>query len=66
MKTDVMPSFVQMDKEELKKLVTEVKETVATVIHLPEERKNSFGSADMWNILRKAKSANDIIKRWSM
>jgi hypothetical protein len=63
MKTDVMPSFVKMEKEELQKLVTEVKETVATVIQLPTTTEKTFGHVDMWNILKNAKSANDIMRR---
>ena len=60
---DVMPSVVQMDAEELQQLVTEVKETVATLIRLPETKKNTFGSLDMWNIRRNFRSANDLMKR---
>ena len=69
MMNDVMPSIVQMDAEELQKLVTEVKETVATVIELPGKTKErtkakTFGSLDMWNIRRNFKSANDLMRRW--
>lgn len=67
MMNDVMPSIVQMDAEELQKLVTEVKETVATVIELPgtkaKTKEKTFGSLDMWNIRRNFKSANDLMRR---
>ncbi|MDP4264082.1 MAG: hypothetical protein Q8941_16260 [Bacteroidota bacterium] len=63
MKTDVMPSIIKMDKEELLKLVTEVKETVATVIDLPGDNKKTFGPVDMWNIRRNFKSASDMMRR---
>jgi hypothetical protein len=63
MKSDVMPSIVQMDKEELQHLTAEVKETVATGIQLPEEKKKSFGVVDMWNIRRNARSTSDLLRR---
>ena len=66
MKNDVMPSIVQMEKEELQKLVTQVKETVATIIRYPETKPatgKTFGSLDMWNIRKGFRSASDIMKR---
>lgn len=63
MKHDVMPSIVQMEAEELRQLVSEVKETVATGIKMPEIKKKSFGIADMWNIRRNARSASDRMRR---
>jgi len=38
MKSEGMTTFLQMDKEELKKLVAEVKEIVSAIIHLPSEK----------------------------
>jgi hypothetical protein len=64
MENDVMmPSIIQMDAEELQKLVAEVKETVAKVIQLPKAREKSFGQSDMWNLRRNFKSANDLMRR---
>ena len=63
MNSDVMPSIVQMDAEVLKNLLVEVKETVANVIQLPEERKSSFGVIDMWKIRRNAKSSYSFLRR---
>ena len=63
MMNDVMPSIVQMEAEELQKLVTEVRETVATMIKLPETKEKTFGLLDMWSIRRNFKSANDLMKR---
>jgi hypothetical protein len=63
MKNDVMPSIVQMDADELKTLLTEVKETVATGFKMSNNQKKVFGVADMWNIRRQAKSANSLRKR---
>jgi hypothetical protein len=64
MMNDVMSSVVQIDAEELQNLVAEVKETVATVVHLPKaKQKKSFGHVDMWNIRKNAKSASDMLRR---
>lgn len=62
MKNDVMPSFVKMDADELKVLLTEVKETVATEFGIPDQAK-TFCVADMWNIRRHAKSASSMLRR---
>jgi hypothetical protein len=63
MKTDVMPSIVQMEYGELQQLVKEVKETVAKEIKLPEPKaKPTFGSVDIWNIRRNSKSARVMFK----
>jgi hypothetical protein len=64
MNSDVMPSIVQMGAEELQELMTEVKETVASGIQMPEANKQKpFGAVDMWNIQRKARSASDMLRR---
>ena len=60
MKSNVMPSIVQMEAKELEKLVSEVKETVATGV-IPAakaKRKRKFAAIDLWNIQRKMKSAS--------
>ena len=68
MKSNVMPSIVQLEANELKQLVTEVKETVATG-YIPVSRKkvtaNHFGIVDLWNIRRGAKIAR-LASRWSL
>ncbi len=63
MMNDVMPSIVQMEAEELQKLVAEVRETVASVIQLPKPKEKSFGHLDMWSIRRNFKSTGDIMRR---
>lgn len=67
MKTNVMPSIVQMEANELKNLLTEVKETVATGIVpvKPVKNTNNFGIVDLWNIQRQAKVAR-LSRRWSI
>jgi len=47
MKTDEKSSL-QTDKEELKKIISEVKAVVASIIHLPGEKKVSLGTVAAW------------------
>ncbi|MFN4313370.1 MAG: hypothetical protein ACK4E0_03680 [Chitinophagaceae bacterium] len=63
MKSDVMPSIVQMEAEELKTLLTEVKETVADIAQLSNNQPVKFSAVDMWNIRRGAKSATARMSR---
>ncbi len=58
MKNDVMPSIVQMEYGVLKNLLTEVKETLATDVKLPEPVKPTFGIIDLWKIRQDAKLAS--------
>ena len=58
MNHNVNPSIVQIDKEDLKQLVTEVKETLATNINLQSTPKNKkFAIVDMWNCQRNVRTA---------
>ena len=54
----VMPSIVQIEKENLKGLTREVRETLATDINEAKtiKRKN-FGIVDLWNCQRKVRTA---------
>ena len=56
MKSDLVHSRVQMEPNILKRLVTEVHETVATDVQL-KEKKNSFGVVSLWNIRRNSRYA---------
>ncbi len=61
MKSNVMPSIVQIEANELKNLVSEVKETVATgMIQVNNKKAKTprFGVVDLWNIHRNSKSAH--------
>jgi hypothetical protein len=64
MKNDVMPSIVQMEPDELKVLLTEVKETVAAGFKMPKTTKKSFSAADLWSIRRNARSAGDRMRKY--
>jgi len=55
MKSNVMPSIVQIEVNQLKHLVSEVKETVATGIvqvNKTKTKATSFGVVDLWNVRR--------------
>lgn len=61
MKSNLMPSIVQIEANELKQLVTEVRETVATGITNVNRVKKvtaSFSIVDLWNIRRGMKTAS--------
>lgn len=62
MKSDVMPSIIQIREEDLQKLCAEVKETIATGIMLSKKKSASFGAADLWSARRKMRTAG---KLWS-
>lgn len=59
MKSNVMPSIVQLEAEELKELVREVKETVAVdVVNTKKTNEQApFGAVDLWKLRRNVKTA---------
>ncbi|HLI92295.1 MAG TPA: hypothetical protein VKU83_01740 [Puia sp.] len=64
MKSDLMHSRVQLEKDILDRLVTEVKETVATDVQLPKvERTAPFSVLKLWNMRRNARYATIIGNR---
>jgi hypothetical protein len=65
MKQDVMPSIVQMDNETLKRLTTEVKETVATGVIMPA-KKRRFAVVDLWRIHQAKKQPARITRKWAI
>lgn len=58
MKSDLVHSRVQMEPGILKRLVTEVPETVATDVQLSKEKKSAFGVVSLWNIRRNGRYAS--------
>jgi hypothetical protein len=68
MNSNVMPSIVKMDKEELEQLLStaDVKETIATEMKMQKKQNRAFGIVDLWNIHRNMKSANKLSKRSSL
>lgn len=59
MNSNVMETRIHMGKDELKSLVSEVHETVAT-------DKKKFSAADLWQIQKQMKSAARFTKRWNL
>ena len=69
MKNHVKNSIVNIDSEELKKLVAETKETVATNVDVKnQEQTKNFGVIDLWKIQRQKKPAlrSKLTDRWGM
>jgi len=62
MNSNVLPSIIQIKKENLKQLVTEVKETIATDVnmHASAVKNKKFGVADMWNSQKNIRTANSM------
>lgn len=64
MNTTTRPSIVQIEERELRELLNQVRETVATNVPMfkaaPKKRK--FGIADMWHC-RKMSRTNGLIIR---
>ena len=59
MNRDVTSSIIKMEAEELSKLVTEVKETVATNVN----EKQVFSAADLWNIQKSMRTAHKLSRK---
>jgi|HubBroStandDraft_6_1064221.scaffolds.fasta_scaffold1873314_1 hypothetical protein len=55
MKSEATHSRVQLESNILEGLVTEVKETVARDVKMPEAKKSTFGALDMWAMRRKTR-----------
>jgi hypothetical protein len=59
-----MHSRVQLEKDILERLVTEVPETVATDVQFVKAKKtSSFGALNLWNLRRNTRSARQAIKQ---
>jgi len=65
MKQVVMPSVVQMDTETLKRLTTEVKETLATGIEVPV-KKRRFTAVNLWKIHQEKRQPARITRKWAI
>lgn len=61
MKSILMPKTVQLSEEIKTQLLHEVKETLATDIHVKNKRR--FTASDLWNLQRKSRSASDRARR---
>ena len=59
MKSDVMTSIVE---KSIINSIVEVKETLATTLNSEKKNRRSFGTADLWNIRRTAKSAVSMVR----
>ena len=64
MKTTTVPSFVHIKEAELRTLMTQVKEELATDVALSQTvlKKKKFGVVDLWNCRRMNRTSNVIIR----
>lgn len=63
MNSNVIPSIVKIEKESLRKLVEEVKETLATNINNETVcSQRSFGIVDLWNHQKNMRTATSMRK----
>ena len=59
MNSNVKNSIIKMEPGELSKMVTEVKETVATEVN----EKHVFSAADLWNIQKSMSTAQKLSRK---
>lgn len=60
-----MPSVIQMDNETLKKLTTEVKETLASEMEMPTKPKR-ISVANLWKIHQAKRQPARITRKWAL
>jgi hypothetical protein len=63
MKSDVMPSIVQIEPNVLRQLMAQVNETVATEVDFAKTSRNSFSVVDLWNIRRNRRNSGGRIRK---
>ncbi len=63
MKTNVMAAGNALNKEDLKELLKETKETLA-VDAKDTENNPSFSVVDMWNVQKRQRTAAAMTRRW--
>lgn len=63
MNSNVMPSRVQMEKEVLKRLVNEVRETVAMDFENGTAKKSALRAIDFWGVRKNRRSAQSFLRR---
>jgi len=57
MTSNAHPSIIKIEKDNLKQLTTEVKETLATSLRITSEEDKKFSVVDMWNSQRNMRTA---------
>jgi hypothetical protein len=64
MNTTRMPSIVQIEERELRQLLNQVEERVATDVPTPQPspKKRKFGAVDLWNCHRMRRTRGLIIR----
>lgn len=65
MKSDVMGIGAPINKEELKELLKETKETIAVDAKNDRIINRSFGVVDLWNVQKKQRTTTSMMRRWN-
>jgi len=65
MKSDVMGIGAPINKEELKELLKETKETIAVDAKTDGIVNRSFGVVDLWNVQKKQRTTTSMMRRWN-
>ena len=65
MKSDVMGIGAPINKEELKELLKETKETIAVDAKTDGIVIRSFGVVDLWNVQKKQRTTTSMMRRWN-
>ena len=64
MKSDVMGIGALINKDELKELLKETKETIAVDAKTDGNNNRSFGVVDLWNVQKKQRTTASMMRRW--
>jgi hypothetical protein len=63
MKSEVMGNHKPVNKDELKELLQETKETLAMDVKA-EENNPSFSVIDLWNVQKRQRTTATMMRRW--
>jgi uncharacterized membrane protein YdcZ (DUF606 family) len=63
MKQDTMGVVIPINKEQMKELTRETKETLATNVIITAAGSRAFGSVDLWNSRKNQRTATSM-RRW--
>jgi hypothetical protein len=64
MKTDVVGIGMPINKNDLKELLKETKETLAVEVKT-EATTRAFGAIDLWNVQKKQRTSLAMMRRWA-
>ncbi len=63
MKSDLMGTGTPVNKNNLKELLKETKETLAVDVKV-DDSSRSFGVVDLWNVQKRQRTTTTMMRRW--